>query len=193
LNAELADTIGNLLSRASGKSLNPAQKFPKVDFDQLNELIKMESCKVLFEKLSEVSEKCRQHYSQYNFYLVADTIISTLHAANGFFEASKPWELKKSSNENDVRRLETILGITLETLRICGIILQPMVPEFSKRLLDRINIPLEIRYWKDTKLNLPKSPRALVDLGANNILFRKIISDEKTTKHTGNKKEQASK
>lgn len=31
LNAELADTLGNLLSRCTGTSLNPFQTFPKIE------------------------------------------------------------------------------------------------------------------------------------------------------------------
>ena len=70
LNAELADTMGNLLSRACAKTLNPHQQFPKVDLEQLNELIKTDACKILFERLTELSDSCRQHYSNYNFHLV---------------------------------------------------------------------------------------------------------------------------
>ncbi|KAG5671711.1 hypothetical protein PVAND_001891 [Polypedilum vanderplanki] len=132
LNSELADTMGNLLSRACAKSLNPKQQFPQVHQDQLSELIKLDSCKMLFEKLSEMPDKCRQHYTEYNFHFVVDTIMSTLHAANGFFETTKPWLLKNSVDKSQQKRLETIIAITFECLRICGIALQPIVPSYMK-------------------------------------------------------------
>lgn len=181
LNAELADTMGNLLSRACAKTLNPQQQFPKVDLEQLNELIKLDACKILFEKLSELPDKCRINYSEYNFHLVVDAILATLHVSNGFFEATKPWELKNSNEEWKKKRLETIIGITLESLRICGVIFQPIIPNYSKRLLDRLNVHNDFRFWKDTKVNLPKASQYLVDLDSN-ILFKRILTQDEKQK-----------
>jgi methionyl-tRNA synthetase len=55
LNSELADTFGNLLSRACAKSLNPKQIFPSVHEKEFNELLGVEATKVLVEKMAEVS------------------------------------------------------------------------------------------------------------------------------------------
>lgn len=180
--------MGNLLSRACAKSLNPRQQFPHVDLEQLNELIKFDTCKILLERLTELHDKCKQHYTDHNFYLVVDCVMSALHAANGFFEASKPWELKNGDEEWKTRRLESIISITFECLRISGIILQPIVPNYSSRLLNRLSIPKELRFWKDAKINLRKVPHDLVDLESN-ILFRKIIiADDKPA---SNKRQKA--
>lgn len=179
--------MGNLLSRACAKSLNPQQIFPQVDSNQLNELIKLEACQVLFEKMTELHEKCHQHFLDHNFHLVVDTTMSTLRAANAFFEASKPWELKNNSDENLTKRLETIISIVFECLRISGIVFQPIIPNYSKRLLDRLNISNELRFWKDAKMNLRKVSTNLVNLESN-ILFRKIILGEEKPKEKQEKK-----
>lgn len=178
MNAELANTLGNLFSRACAKSLNPDQKIPKIDADQLNVLIQSDACKVLFEKMAELPDLSKKHYLEYSFHSVVDAVMSTLHAANGFFEISKPWELKNSKDESEKLRLETIISITLECLRISATIMQPIIPNYSSKLLDRLNVSKEIRFWKDTKLNLPKTERTL-NLESS-ILFQKIlIADEK--------------
>jgi Methionyl-tRNA synthetase len=39
----------------------------------------------------------------------------------------------------------------METLRVCGILLQPIVPELSDTLLKKLGIPKENRMWKDIK------------------------------------------
>lgn len=137
------------------------------------ELIKMDSCKVLVEKLTEVSVSCKQHYIAYNFHLVADAVMALLHASNNFFESARPWELK-NGNEDAKRKLETIISLTMESLRVSGIILWPIIPEFSEKLLRRLNIPADQRVWKDTKLSLRKVSHSLVDLESN-ILFKRII------------------
>lgn len=169
--------MGNLLSRACAKSLNPQQIFPQVDLEQLNELIKLDACQILFEKMTELHEKCHEHFIERNFHLVVDTTMSTLRAANAFFEASKPWELKNNSDENIKKRLESIISIVFECLRISGIIFQPIIPQYSKRLLDRLNVPSKLRYWKDAKMSLKKVSTNLVNLESN-ILFQKIILNE---------------
>ena len=46
----------------------------------------------------------------------------------------EPWKLKKEAN---VSALRDVLAVTMETARIAGILLQPIVPSFSSRLLGR--------------------------------------------------------
>lgn len=69
-----------------------------------------------------------------------------LHLANIFFETHKPWELKK--NPETQPELDAILHVTLETLRICGIILQPIIPDLSEKLLDKLQIDKKCRSWQ---------------------------------------------
>lgn len=179
----MADTFGNMLSRACAQSLNPSQKFPKAHSEHLHDLIKTESCKILMETLSELPDKCRNHYESYNFHLVVDSVLAALHAANNFFETTKPWELK-NKDEDTTRKLETIISIAMESLRISAIILQPIIPDFTNRLLDRLNMPNEQRFWKDSKLYMRPIAHDLNNL-ENNILFQRIIQktqkEEKST------------
>ncbi|CRL06004.1 CLUMA_CG019081, isoform A [Clunio marinus] len=185
LNSELADTFGNLLSRACAKSLNPQQIFPQIHNDQLNDIVKMDSCKILIEKIAELPEKCLENFICFNFHYIVDSVMTTLHSANNFFESSKPWEFKNGS-ANDKRKLETIISLTMESLRICGIVLQPIIPNFTERLLKRLNIPQEQRLWRDTKLYLRKVSHPLVDLDSN-ILFKRIILESEKKEKQGNK------
>lgn len=54
LNSELADTLGNLLSRASAKSLNPRQVFPKIHMYSFKGLLESDATKRLIESLAEL-------------------------------------------------------------------------------------------------------------------------------------------
>lgn len=94
--------------------------------------------------------RCEEHYECNHFHLVADTAIAALHAANNFFECAKPWELKAGGGTGRVgnaRRLETILAMTMDALRLCGIVLQPMMPQLASRLLDKLAIAPSQRSW----------------------------------------------
>ncbi|XP_046805649.1 methionine--tRNA ligase, mitochondrial [Lucilia cuprina] len=165
LNAELADTLGNLLSRVCAKSLNPRQIYPRVHTAQLRDILKTDSARHLWDSLEQLDAKCTQHYNDRNFYMVADCVMSTLHAANSFFETSRPWELKLKTITDDAKRikiplpqcdenalrLETIMAMTMDTLRLCGIVLQPLLPQLSTRLLDKLGVPWNQRLWKNLK------------------------------------------
>lgn len=183
LNSELADTLGNLLSRGCAKTLNPKQIFPKLHKEHYEELIKIDVAKKLIDLVAELPEKCHQHYSSYNFYLVVDQVISVLHTCNNFFETLKPWELKKGSID-DLNRLETIISITLDTLRVCGIILQPIIPELSEKLLNKLNVGSENRSWVDLGtflwVELGDSEKSLGDVDP--VLFRRIILEKNLKK-----------
>ncbi|XP_068153424.1 LOW QUALITY PROTEIN: methionine--tRNA ligase, mitochondrial [Drosophila tropicalis] len=145
LNSELADTLGNLLSRACAKSLNPTQIYPALHSEELTELLhNLDAAKRLKESLLQLAERCQQHYECNHFHLVADTTMATLHAANNFFESSKPWELKGGIN---AQRLETIIGMTMDALRLCGIVLQPIIPQLATQLLDKLSLPGSQRCW----------------------------------------------
>lgn len=146
LNAELADTLGNLLSRTCAATINPNKIFPKIDASLLNVLSKKDSYVSLSNLEKQLSSQCLSHYESYNYYKVVDEVFNVLRAANKFFEDLKPWELRKETTKN-VALLETIIGVTMNTLRKCGIILQPIVPEMSKNLLDRLNISSNERFW----------------------------------------------
>lgn len=149
LNSELADTLGNLLSRCCAKTLNPRQVVPELNetfFYLVRNIPEYEAMKDLLDNLPAV---CLKHYKEHNFYLVVDTVIAVLHANNKFFETTKPWELRKSSKQEDLEKLDTILGVTMETLRQTGIILQPLIPNMAGKLLDKLNIPQERRFWKN--------------------------------------------
>ena len=95
-----------------------------------------------------LSDLVREHFEVCNFYKGIDSIIATLHAGNRFFESQKPWELHKKQLSH---HLYCVLHLTMETLRVCGILLQPIVPELSDMLLKKLGIPKEKRMWKDIK------------------------------------------
>lgn len=152
--------------------INTQQIVPQIDHEELNEILKVDVSQRLIDLLEQVPAKCEQHFDAYNFYLAVDDVIKVLHTANNFMETFKPWELRKDPTAS--RRLNTVLRIVFETLRITGIILQPIVPQMSSRLLDKINVDRSQRTWNDLKLDLlqPHGERRLND--DNAILFKRI-------------------
>lgn len=146
LNSELADTLGNLLNRCCAKSINKNQEFPEFSVECYEQYCK-EAAAELILSVNMLQDEVKRHYLDFNFYRGISIIISTLHAANKFFELSRPWELRKNETSKD--HLDCVLHLTMETLRICAITLQPIIPQLSSLLLDKLSIPTSSRNWCD--------------------------------------------
>ena len=89
------------------------------------------------------------HFGDYNIYRGLDAIVAQLHRTNSFVQLHKPWELKKQPEQSDW--LNCILSVTIETLRVCGILLQPVTPSLCDKLLSRISVPPNERMWHYSK------------------------------------------
>lgn len=148
LNAELADTLGNLLSRCTGKVINPDQVFCTIDDEEFHMRCLPEG-KLLVKLVRALPEIVGKHYSDFNYYHGLEAIMATMRSANQFMQIQKPWELARDPTSK--KHLDTVLGVTLETLRVGGILLQPVIPDLSDRLLTQLSIPDDKRYWSDVR------------------------------------------
>ncbi|XP_068228435.1 methionine--tRNA ligase, mitochondrial [Palaemon carinicauda] len=144
LNAELANSLGNLLNRCSAPSLNPNQEFPSLSLQYLNDISPVG--KQLIELIHTLPKEVENHYDNFNFYRAVDVIMAVVHSANVFVQEEKPWELK---NMTDRSKLDSILRIALETVRVVGIALLPVIPILASKLLDSIGVMKHNRYWED--------------------------------------------
>ncbi|GBN89342.1 Methionine--tRNA ligase, mitochondrial [Araneus ventricosus] len=148
VNAELADTLGNLLSRSCAPALNPEQVFPKFYHNSLDDL-KDSNVESLINNTSDLPDKVQRHFMEGYFYKGIDDIMACLRDANAFMQSNKPWELVKMKDEKSKETLSTMLHVVLEVLRISGVLLQPVVPNLSKRLLTKLQVPEEQRGWEN--------------------------------------------
>jgi len=78
---------------------------------------------------------------------------TSIYAANAFVQAQEPWFLAKALRlkENEVmeRRLQCIIYLAAEHLRILGILLQPYIPEKAGELLDMLGVAEDRRLFVD--------------------------------------------
>ncbi|GAB6019872.1 hypothetical protein CHUAL_001409 [Chamberlinius hualienensis] len=180
VNAELADTFGNLLNRCTAKSLNRKQIFPWYNKDCLKDS-HADSRDKLVNMVLSLPDKVQLHYQELNFDKGIEQIMSCLRQANRFMEECKPWELKK---EPDSETLDSIIHVTMETLRICGILLLPITPKISTIMLDRLGISPDERDLLHIKPFLvhngfEKNVYGGHRLGSNTTpLFQRIISNK---------------
>nr|XP_032811476.1 methionine--tRNA ligase, mitochondrial [Petromyzon marinus] len=160
LNAELSGTLGGLLNRCVAPALNPEQIFPQFHrplFPEKNHTSTETGLPHLtssdyelitsVENLPAVVQDC---YDRAAVYQALDAIAACLHKGNAFVQRHAPWKITPPSDQEDREPgssshgkmwHDTVLHVAMETLRVCGILLQPAVPGLASKLLDRLGIP----------------------------------------------------
>jgi methionyl-tRNA synthetase len=128
VNSELANNLGNLLSRTS----NLVEKFfggKKPAFSQDDE-----SSRHLREKTLALPELVRTEIENFRPSSALENIVGVLTLANRYLEEKAPWKTGKEDPVNTGH----VLATTLEVLRVAGLLLSPVMPLKGPELLDRI-------------------------------------------------------
>jgi methionyl-tRNA synthetase len=98
----------------------------------------------------------REHMRAFAVHLYITAAFEVVAEANRYFAAAEPWRLAKS----DPGRMKLVLFTTLETLRIVGALLQPVMPAAMTKLLDLLAVaPAERRF-----ADIDQGGRATADL-----------------------------
>ncbi|XP_039621924.1 methionine--tRNA ligase, mitochondrial [Polypterus senegalus] len=156
LNSELADSLGGLLNRCTAVNMNPEQTYPSfctTCFPELtstgssNRRSSMEDYH-LIKLVSCLPAEVEHHFENFRIYKGLEAINQCVRLTNGFVQRHAPWKLNRN-DEHDLRWLNTILHVSLECLRVFGILLQPVIPVLADRLLDRLSVESSERTWDD--------------------------------------------
>jgi methionyl-tRNA synthetase len=83
----------------------------------------------------------------------------------------KPWNLMKQ-NKSDMR-IKKLLFFIYESLRIAGILLQPIIPSLSDDLLNRLNVKKEERFYESALIDTKRIENKKLQSNSN-ILFKRL-------------------
>ncbi|MEM7464705.1 MAG: methionine--tRNA ligase, partial [Pseudomonadota bacterium] len=83
-----------------------------------------------------------------------DAIWRVVADANRYFAAQEPWALKKT----DPERMNTVLYVTAETIRVLGILSQFVMPESGAKLLDLLSVSEDARSFAEIDAEHALSP-----------------------------------
>ena len=161
-NALLSNDLGNL-----------SQRCLKMVYSKCNGKIPNKSNLISIDKsLLDNAYKLHDHslefMSKYQIHSYLNSIFDVIAATNKYFSDQKPWELDKENPE----RMSTVLWVTCEVLRVVSILLQPVLIEGSKKLLDFLNVDLKKRSFNH--LTSEFSLTSGVDINEPNVIFPKI-------------------
>ncbi len=130
INANLANDLGNLAQR----SLSMVAKYCDAKIPQYNEMLKED--KELLDNVYSLLEISKEHISNLAIHKMLSDIWQIISDANRYFASQEPWALRK----NDPERMASVLYVTAECLRNIAILIQPVMPNASAKLLDQLAV-----------------------------------------------------
>ncbi|ORY96367.1 tRNA synthetases class I (M)-domain-containing protein [Syncephalastrum racemosum] len=143
---ELAGQLGNLVMRSTSSTLNPAAVAPGKPAGTINP-----ADQSLHEKLVQLPSIFEDAFENREFNRALTSITDMLAEANKHFSDNAPWELV-SKGESEQQRLDTVLYYAIESCRIAGTLLQPVMPNKMNALLNRLGAPADKRTLEHTRL-----------------------------------------
>ena len=162
-NNELVAILGNYINRVfilTEKYFNNV--IPKYEEIDSNQIIK------IYDYVSLISSSL----DKFKFRDAVNHLIDLARTGNKYLADKEPWKLYK---ENNIKEVEQILYISLETCALISILSEPFIPNSAKRIRDIMDINLV--NW--TRL---KSANQIIQPGhkikKSNLIFRKIEDDE---------------
>jgi methionyl-tRNA synthetase len=131
INTDLANGPGNLaqrtltlIARNCGGVLPP--RGPATEDDL-----------ALLTAADSLLDTVRQHMDRQTFNEGLEAIWSVIRMGDGYIARQEPWKLSKT----DRPRMEAVLRVLVETLRVVAILLLPFMPDSMARMLDQLGVP----------------------------------------------------
>ena len=163
INSDLANNYGNLCQRV----------FSFIKNNCNNKVVKTKkisnSDKKLINQTELILKSLRNEMNNQNLNNYIKSVINISFLTNKFINDEEPWKLKKS----DTEKMNNILHLALEQIAKISILLNPIIPLASTRVLDALNIDIKLR-----DLSFLDGNNVLIDkitINELDILFKKII------------------
>ena len=117
---------------------------------------------------AETASEAVRLFDGMQFHLGLDKIFSFVRSINRYAEQRAPWKLAKSQDPRDIELLKTTLANMAEALRVATVLLTPVMPEISAKILTLLGTEKVDAYANQTEFG--NSLESLT-IGEKTILF----------------------
>lgn len=136
INTDLANGLGNLAQRTlSFIYKNCEGKIPEPATFTENDKALLQKAQV------DMLVNVRRELDVQRFHKALEAIWDVVNAANVYIDVEAPWSLKKT----DTVRMGTVLYVLTEVIRCLALIVQPVMPESSAKMLDQLFVEKNAR------------------------------------------------
>lgn len=144
-NYDLANDFGNLLNRTINminKYFNGVSTKPKMDYFEFDKQLK--------DKVNETVLNYQSLMDEVKISNAIQEVWSLISRTNKYIDETSPWVLAKNIEQKDA--LNNVLYNLVESLRIIGIMLKPILLESSNKLFEQLNVEEEHQVWSSILL-----------------------------------------
>ena len=161
INSDLANNYGNLCQRVFSFIRNNCKNSIKKQNPLSN------SDKKIIKQTDEITKNLRALMESQNLNNYIKSVINISFLTNKYINDEEPWKLKNT----DIKKMNNILYVALEQIAKISILLNPIMPIATNKVLSALKINNEHRNnsFLDGKKIIPNK----VNLGPLNILFKK--------------------
>ena len=162
INSDLANNYGNLCQRVFSfikNNCNNKVSRSKKESDSDNKLIK---------ETYTLTKNLRSEMNNQNLNNYIKSVINISFLTNKYINDEEPWKLKKIN----IEKMNNILHLSLEQIAKISILLNPIIPNSSTKVLDSLNINPKLRNLSFLDGN--KILDDVIKIKELNILFKKI-------------------
>lgn len=153
--------LGNLASRIMRSNMwnvrDGVRSCTPMNPDDMSSLPPLfdDSAREMIAKLQALPSTADQHMRDLYPNKAVQTIMSAVYDANAYLQAKAPWKVVSAMREAKVdpfkgnrAEIDAVIFVCSESLRIVGILLQPVMPEKAKLLLDQLGVQPDRRSWE---------------------------------------------
>ena len=137
-NSDLANSLGNLLNR----SLNMAQKYRSGVLNRGTEQSGVESFETRLNWQAAI-RGIERHYDEFVIHLALQETLTMATTCNQLIDSEKPWSVAK--HPELAGRLDAILYMLAESLRIIAILISPVLPKAARGIFEQLGVSGEFR------------------------------------------------
>ncbi|MGL4950896.1 MAG: methionine--tRNA ligase [Mycoplasma sp.] len=141
-NGDLANNVGNLLSRTLGM----LEKYSNGVCPSFNKESLDGSDKELFNQISNTNETITQHIDSLDINAILNAVQNLINVANKYIEEEKPWEIFKNNN---MTKINVLLNLLINVNKVVLFWLQPIIIDGSEKASEQLGKNIKTLKYSD--------------------------------------------